>query len=117
VGAQELDVSDPDSDIPDELQVILSSSDPENDDMMSFKSNSMITHLPLPLPGLPPEMPLPSPKGSIPNVPVFCISIVDEDDHHADIEEAQEMSSEDDTKKSFDFTGELKKLNESGWWV
>jgi serine/arginine repetitive matrix protein 2 len=113
VGAQELDASDPDSDIPDELQVILSSLAPKNDDTMSFKPNTVITHSPLPLPGLPPEMPLPLPKGSIPNVPVFCISVVDEDDHHVDIEEA-EMSSEDDTKKSFDFTGELKKLNESG---
>ncbi|KAJ8596102.1 hypothetical protein M405DRAFT_837384 [Rhizopogon salebrosus TDB-379] len=112
VGAQELDASDPDSDIPDELQVILSSLAPENDDTMSFKPNPVITHSPLPLPGLPPEMPLPLPKGSIPNVPVFCISVIDEDDHHVDIEEA-EMSSEDDTKKSFDFTGELKKLNES----
>lgn len=39
--------------------------------------------------------------------------VIDEDDHHADIEEAG-LSSEDDTKKFFDFTGELQKLHESG---
>jgi serine/arginine repetitive matrix protein 2 len=80
------------------LQVILLSSDPENDDMMLFNPNPMITHSSLPSPGLLPEMPLPSPKGSISNVPVFCASVIDKDD----------------TKKSFDPTGELKKLNESG---
>ncbi|KAJ8584067.1 hypothetical protein M405DRAFT_936822 [Rhizopogon salebrosus TDB-379] len=86
------------SDIADELQVILLSSDPENDDMMLFNPNPMITHSSLPSPGLLPEMPLPSPKGSISNVPVFCAGVIDKDD----------------TKKSFDPTGELKKLNESG---
>jgi hypothetical protein len=86
------------SDIPDELQVILSSSDPDNDDTMLFNPNPMITHSPLLSPGLPPEMPLSSPKGLISNVPGFCASVIDKDD----------------TKKSFDFTGELKKLNESG---
>jgi hypothetical protein len=85
------------SDIPDELQVILSSSDPENDDTISFNPNPVITHSPLPSPGLPPEMPLPSPKGSISNVLGFCTSVIDKGD----------------TKKSFDLTGELKKLNES----
>ncbi|KAG1727136.1 hypothetical protein EDB19DRAFT_1914356 [Suillus lakei] len=113
VGEQELDASDPDSDIPDELQVILSNSDHEADDTLSFHPNPMIAHPPLPSPGLPPEMPLPSPKGSVTEAPVFRAKVIDEDDHHADIEEAG-MSSEDDTKKSFDFTGELQKLNESG---
>ncbi|KIJ60131.1 hypothetical protein HYDPIDRAFT_32553 [Hydnomerulius pinastri MD-312] len=110
---QEYDASDPDSDIPDELQVILSSSDQEFDDTMSFDPKAL-----LPSPGLPPLMPLPlpggpSPKASVANVPVFRATIIDEDDHHADVEEAG-MSSEDDTKKSFDFTGELQKLNQSG---
>ncbi|KAG0697268.1 hypothetical protein DFH29DRAFT_160061 [Suillus ampliporus] len=113
VGEQELDASDPDSDIPDELQVILSSSDHEVDDTLSFNPNPTIAHPPLPSPGLPPEMPLPSPKGSVTEAPVFRAQVIDEDDHHADIEETG-MSSEDDTKKSFDFTGELQKLNESG---
>ncbi|KAG2030786.1 hypothetical protein BDR03DRAFT_161432 [Suillus americanus] len=113
VGRQELDASDPDSDIPDELQIILSSSDHEADDTLSFNPNLTIMHPPLPSPGLPPEMPLPLPKSSVTEVPVFRAKVIDEDDHHADIEEAG-MSSEDDTKKSFDFTGELQKLNESG---
>ncbi|KAG1854418.1 hypothetical protein DFJ58DRAFT_787853 [Suillus subalutaceus] len=85
----------------------------EADDTLSFNPNLTTTHPPLPSPGLPPEMPLPLPKGSVTEVPVFRAKVIDEDDHHADIEEAG-MSSEDDTKKSFDFTGELQKLNESG---
>ncbi|KAH7918029.1 hypothetical protein BV22DRAFT_920400 [Leucogyrophana mollusca] len=111
--AMELDASDPDSDIPDELQVILQQSDDgslhEVDDTMSFSPRH--AHPPLPSPGLPPELPLPLLSG--PELPVFRAQLIDEEDHHADIEEAG-MSSEDDTKKSFDFTGELQKFNESG---
>ena len=69
-----------------------------------------MSHPPLPSPGLPPEIPLPIP---VPEVPVFRARVIDDDDHQADIEEAA-ILSEDDTKKSFDFTGEIKKLNESG---
>ena len=106
IAEQEFDASDPDSDIPDELQVILSNSDQE--DTISF--DPKVPYPPLPSPGLPPEVPLPIP---VPEVPVFRARVIDEDDHQADIEEAA-ISSEDDTKKSFDFTGEIKKLNESG---
>lgn len=114
---QEFDASDPDSDIPDELQVILSNSDQEVEDTMTF--DPPMFHAPLPSPGLPPEIPLPIPDsvstGISPNVPVFRARVIDEDDNQADIEEAGiSSSSEDDTKKSFDFTGEIKKLNESG---
>ncbi|KAI6020976.1 hypothetical protein BKA83DRAFT_4293512 [Pisolithus microcarpus] len=119
VAEQEFDASDPDSDIPDELQVILSSSDQELDDTMSF--NPDVPHLPLPSPGLPPEIPLPVPgadspsQDPLPEVPVFRATLIDEDDRQADIEEAGALSSsEEDTKKSFDFTGEINKLNESG---
>ncbi|KAJ8584831.1 hypothetical protein M405DRAFT_826120 [Rhizopogon salebrosus TDB-379] len=45
---------------------------------MSFNPNPTITHSPLPSPGLPPEMPPPSPKGSILNVPLFCASVIDD---------------------------------------
>ncbi|KAH7906868.1 hypothetical protein BJ138DRAFT_1217944 [Hygrophoropsis aurantiaca] len=112
----ELDASDPDSDIPDELQVILQQSDDgslhEVDDTMSFSPRH--AHPPLPSPGLPPEMPLPLPVPSPTDTPVFRAQLIDEEDNHADIEEAG-MSEEDDTKKSgSDFTGELQKLNESG---
>jgi serine/arginine repetitive matrix protein 2 len=115
IAEQDYDGSDPDSDIPDELQVILSNSDQEGDDTISFNPQS--TH-PLPSPGLPPEMPLPvldspSPKSSLSKHPVFRATVVDEDEHHADVEETGTLS-EDDTKRSFDFTGELQRLNESG---
>ena len=53
------------------------------------------------------------PSASIPLQPLFPANFVDEVDNHAEIDEGH-ASSEDDTKKSFDFTGELKKLNESG---
>ncbi|KAI6113748.1 hypothetical protein EDD16DRAFT_1802786, partial [Pisolithus croceorrhizus] len=116
---QEFDASDPDSDIPDELQVILSNSDQELDDTMSFNPN--MPHPPLPSPGLPPEIPLPVPSAESPSqdpvlvAPVFRATLIDEDDRQADIEEAGALSSsEEDTKKSFDFTGEINKLNESG---
>ena len=113
---QDYDGSDPDSDIPDELQVILSNSDQEGEDTISFAHQP--AQPPLPSPGLPPEMPLPvldspSPKSSLAGIPVFRATVIDEDEHHADVEEAGTLS-EDDTKESFDFTGELQKLNESG---
>ncbi|KAH0838886.1 hypothetical protein J3R83DRAFT_7313 [Lanmaoa asiatica] len=116
IAEQDYDGSDPDSDIPDELQVILSNSDQEGDDTISFDREPM--HPSLPSPGLPPEMPLPvldnpSPRSSLSETPVFRATVIDEDDHHAEVEEAGTLS-EDDTKKSFDFTGELQKLNESG---
>jgi len=116
IAEQDYDGSDPDSDIPDELQVILSNSDQEGEDTISFDRQP--AHRPLPSPGLPPEMPLPmlenpSPKSSLAEIPVFRATVVDEDEHHADIEETGTLS-EDDTKRSFDFTGELQKLNESG---
>ena len=114
VAEQDYDGSDPDSDIPDELQVILSNSDQE--DTFSFDHQS--ARPPPPAPGLPPAMPLPaldspSPKNSLAEAPVFRAIVIDEEEHHADVEEAGTLS-EDDTKKSFDFTVELQKLNESG---
>ena len=50
----------------------------------------------------------------LPNVdqPVFHALVIDDEDNHANIDRG--LSSEDDTKRSFDFTGELKKLNELG---
>ena len=94
---QEFDVSDPDSDIPNKLQVILSNSDQE--DTLTF--DPQVPHPPLRSLGLPPEMPLPIPRDSAPEMPVFRANVIDEDDHQAEIEEAA-ISSEDDMKKSFD---------------
>ncbi|KAF8878425.1 hypothetical protein BD779DRAFT_1663807 [Infundibulicybe gibba] len=108
--AVELDASDPDSDIPDELQVILAGQfeDGSVEDTMSYR-------LPPPSPGCPPEAPLPAVVSGPPvlDLPIFHAQLIDEDQNHADIDEG-ENTSEEDTKKSFDFTGELKKLNESG---
>ncbi|KAJ6577467.1 hypothetical protein B0H19DRAFT_561509 [Mycena capillaripes] len=116
---QELDASDPDSDIPNELQAILSSRGQSPvDDTLSFRLPSVHT-APLPSPGLPPHAPLPVSPSPSPSLlppqfqlPVLNIQLIDDDGHHGDDEGA--MSSEEDTKKSFDFTGELQKLNESG---
>ncbi|KAJ7667434.1 hypothetical protein B0H17DRAFT_254379 [Mycena rosella] len=110
---QELDASDPDSDIPDELQVLLSASRAQSpvDDTLSFRPPSVHNaSRPLPSPGLPPHLPLPVSPPSPPQLelPVFNVELVDHD-----MDEGG-MSSEEDTKKSFDFTGELQKLNESG---
>ena len=44
--------------------------------------------------------------------PVFRALVINNEDNHADIDRG--LSSEDDTKQSFNFTGELKRLNESG---
>jgi serine/arginine repetitive matrix protein 2 len=106
---EELDVDDPDSDIPDELQVILSEgSGPAVDDTMSYRSSCI--QPPPASPGTPPEIPLPSPLQE--NVPEFRIRLFNDEANHGDID--TNSSSEDDTKKSFDFTGEIRKLNESG---
>nr|GAT51801.1 predicted protein [Mycena chlorophos] len=119
---QELDASDPDSDIPGELQVILSASRATSptDDTFSFFPQANSTSLPSP--GLPPaHLPPPPPPSSsslsVPKLelPVFTVQLADDDvGHHADIDDNDGVLSEEDTKKSFDFTGELKKLNESG---
>ncbi|KAI0027700.1 hypothetical protein K488DRAFT_90544 [Vararia minispora EC-137] len=111
-----IDSEDPDSDIPDELQVILSAGETERlterfEDTMSFNPS---TNRLLPSPGSPPGMPLPMPESSdmaLARVPDFHVIFVDEDDDHADTDGIE--SDEDGTKKSFDFTGELKLLNES----
>ncbi|KAJ7772927.1 hypothetical protein DFH07DRAFT_913167 [Mycena maculata] len=115
---QELDASDPDSDIPNELQAILTASRGNSpvDDTLSFCPPSPVqnTTKRLPSPGLPPHAPLPvSPTPPRLELPVFNVQLVEDDGHHGDIDEGG-LSSEEDTKKSFDFTGELQKLNESG---
>ncbi|TBU22804.1 hypothetical protein BD311DRAFT_822465 [Dichomitus squalens] len=117
----DVDPEDPDSDIPDELQVILSGqSDEENtrplspfDDTLSFR--------PPPSPGSPPKSALPVPEqpaeGQEKELPVFQAQLFDADANKAELDDGERSPtspSEDDTKKSFDFTGELKKLNESG---
>ncbi|CAL1710495.1 unnamed protein product [Somion occarium] len=116
-----VDPEDPDSDIPDELQVIIAGQSDEEftrnfDDTVSFHRIS-----PPPSPAessrsieLPPVV-VTTAMTAVASVPVFRAQVVDEEDNHADIDDAGNGSSEeDDTNKSFDFTGELQKLNESG---
>ncbi|KAI0915304.1 hypothetical protein AcV5_003809 [Taiwanofungus camphoratus] len=113
-----VDPEDPDSDIPDELQVILSGQSDEEctkclDDTLSFRGLSAPSS-PVESPELPlPQTELPGDTANVPPVPLFQLH--DEEANQADIDEGGNgSSSEDDTKKSFDFTGELQKLNESG---
>ncbi|KAK0199510.1 hypothetical protein DFS33DRAFT_1388474 [Desarmillaria ectypa] len=129
--AEDVDVSDPDSDIPDELQFILhgkktsiveadeqqetmdyneaveSGKGSGTDDTMDYHHeglsfiNDRLQGLSLVDEEM--EVDIPAPP------PVFHAQVIDEQEHHAELE-----PSEEDTKKSFDFTGELRKLNESG---
>jgi len=46
-------------------------------------------------------------------LPIFCASLIDEEDNHLGIDDGS-VTSDEDKKKYFDLTGELKKLNESG---
>jgi serine/arginine repetitive matrix protein 2 len=90
-----LDMDDEDSDVPDELREILKEREEEGEEVVG--------------------------------IPIFRASLTDHSSHppttQAQILASPAMSSslsppspcsEDDTKKSFDFTGELRKLNESG---
>ncbi|KAF7293556.1 hypothetical protein MIND_01134100 [Mycena indigotica] len=45
-------------------------------------------------------------------LPIFDVELVEANGNHADIDDG--ATSEEDTKKSFDITGELQKLNEPG---
>ncbi|TFK33165.1 hypothetical protein BDQ12DRAFT_448473 [Crucibulum laeve] len=114
----ELDVSDPDSDVPDELRYILSANSDRGsmiEDTLSYRDvrdedEEMTSGSPHELPVPLPELPQGPPRLEL---PVFRAALVDDEGDHADIDEGG-LTSEEDTKKSFDFTGELQKLNESG---
>ncbi|KAK0448447.1 uncharacterized protein EV420DRAFT_843673 [Desarmillaria tabescens] len=129
--AEDVDVSDPDSDIPDELQFILhgkktsvveaeeeegtmdyseaaeSGKGSGMDDTMDYHHEglSFINDRLQGLSFVDEEMEVDVPAPS----PVFRAQVIDEQEHHIELE-----PSEEDTNKSFDFTGELQKLNESG---
>ncbi|KAF7982388.1 hypothetical protein HWV62_28475 [Athelia sp. TMB] len=112
---EEVDASDPDSDIPEELQVILATHEEESpDDTMSYRPQSTD--------GSPCSLTMDRPYQTNlrPTAPLSIGgktsplrgAVIDEDKNQMDLDDA--ISLEEDTKKSFDFTGELKKLNQSG---
>lgn len=117
---QSIDPDDPDSDIPNELQAILTGGDAER--VVDFEGTLSSLRPPParqpPSPGLPPESPLPTPmvsqtsiilsSGPVTSTPWMGGEQIEDHD-------GSDSSSlgENDTKRSFDFTGELKKLNES----
>ena len=121
----DVDPEDPDSDIPDELQLILSGQSDDEftrpltpfDDTLSFRPSLS--------PGSPPKEALPTPNsneeahgGEQSEVPVFHAQLFDTEANQAELDDGEHTGpntlSEDDTKRSFDFTSELRKLNESG---
>ena len=110
------DASDPDSDVPDELQFILTSHSDRKSvaESLSFRDDQDDT-VSKPLSPSPPADPLPIPCSSAPPtlpLPVFHASLVDDKQNHYNIDRIH--TSDEDTKNTFDFTGELQKLNESG---
>ncbi|GLB36845.1 hypothetical protein LshimejAT787_0311320 [Lyophyllum shimeji] len=104
----ELDASDPDSDVPGELRDLLSNQS-DDGDTMSYHDHHDAALVGSPIKS---DLPMPSEEELAPELPSF--HLVDDEDNHADIEAGGNSSEEDNTKKSFDFTGEIRKLNESG---
>ena len=109
------DVSDPDSNVPDELCFILTShSDRNVHKSLSFRDDQDDT-VSKPLSPSPPADPLPVPSSSAPPalpLPVFHASLINDEQNQYYIDGMH--TSDEDTKNIFDFTGELQKLNESG---
>ena len=127
---------EPDSDIPEELHHILrKGSQLSVDDTLSFNgesplgiaigSPSELAHSDenvssakkapslSPCPGLPPAIPLPSISKDL--APVFRATLTDDQDRQAAVEpDSPHSPLENDTKKTFDFTGEINRLNASG---
>ncbi|KAF8060726.1 hypothetical protein FPV67DRAFT_304096 [Lyophyllum atratum] len=104
----ELDASDPDSDVPGELRDILANQS-DDGDTMSYCDDHDTSIV-----GSPIESDMPSPSGPpILELPTFQAHLIDDEENHADLDGGN-SSEEDSTKKSFDFTGEIKMLNESG---
>ena len=105
-----MDLDDLDSDIPNELQVILTG----RDTFTSFPPS--LPRRP-PSPGLPPKSPLPIPalQTSVAPSDRQMVSVPWKDEAQLEDHDESDSSSleENDTKKSFDFTSELKSLSES----
>lgn len=113
----EVDPEDPDSDVADELQVILSGH--PADDMTQPLDDTLLFMAP-PSPGSLLKAVLlvleqAAEEDVEPQVPVFPLFDTEANQVQIDNGEGGHGSgSEDDTKKSIDLTGELQKLNKSG---
>ncbi|KAG6914161.1 hypothetical protein DXG01_002005 [Tephrocybe rancida] len=108
----ELDASDPDSDIPDELQSILFNQS-DNGDVMSYRYVDQ-DDLDASFAGSTPGSEAPGPP--VLDLPTFRAQLFGEEENRADISADMDAisSDEDGAKKPFDFTGEIKKLHETG---
>lgn len=120
----EFDASDPDSDIPDELQDILKANinDGSDDDTLDLNKRLIrdqddSADVEYPRSILPPLdfSDLPS---EVLSPPVFDASLDNDTGTFEDVDEGEHADAnldlDADTKQSFDFTGELRRLNESG---
>lgn len=108
---QSMGLDELDSDIPNELQVILTAGD-------TFTSLPPSVLCQPPSPGLPPKSPLPIPAvlgTSIAHSDRSIISVPWKDEAQPEDQDESDSSSleENDTRRSFDFTSELKSLSES----
>ncbi|KAJ3539593.1 hypothetical protein NM688_g6343 [Phlebia brevispora] len=113
----EIDPEDPDSDIPDELQDLLASQSDEDTTQGVERPISPRRQSSPPSPGMPPEAPLPElqAESETSELPVLRVTFLDENNNEAEADDSSPASpSDNDTAKSFDFTGELRKLHESG---
>ncbi|KAF8959872.1 hypothetical protein BDZ97DRAFT_1666634 [Flammula alnicola] len=117
--APEPDASDPDSDVPDELRFILATHSDRGSiaESLSYGDIGDAAMRPssptddMDIDAVPTRLSDSGPPTIA--LPVFRASLVDDEDNRCEVDEGANTSDED-TKKSFDFTGELQKLNESG---
>ena len=110
-GGGQLGASDPDSDVPDELKFILAAHS-DGGSIMEEQNTPTMTLLPLEPTSVNDN---PDMVQQTHELPVFRLTLTDDDDQNGfGIDGESAHSSEEDTKKSFDFTGEIKRLNESG---
>lgn len=107
------DPDDPDCDIPGELRMLLNKTGQRDTSYSATSyeeapSKHLSAKSSLPSPGSPPHEPLPPVRSSVPS---FSFLTPDEDSDFNDDAFIASSDDENDTKKSFDFTAELTKLD------
>ena len=118
----DVDPEDPDSDIPQELQSILTSNEEHTDTFSISEPGQQLTtisifssNLHVTVQAVSLENPLPPALADIVIIPAEPIPVFRAQVFHADPTSGEsDVTSDEDTKKSFDFTGEIRMLNESG---